>query len=88
MPVILHPDTWDAWLTARDPGPAVLPQPYPADQMTMYPVSKRVGNVENDDPKLMTDGIEKAPPNRRGEFTASGPGMGIPGCGWVHRAAP
>jgi putative SOS response-associated peptidase YedK len=54
MPVILHPDTWEAWLTAKDAEtPAVLLQPYPASQMTMYPVSKRVGNVKNDDPELI-----------------------------------
>ncbi len=54
MPVILHPDTWDAWLTAKDSETAsALLQPYPASQMTMYPVSKRVGNVKNDDPELI-----------------------------------
>jgi putative SOS response-associated peptidase YedK len=54
MPVILHPDTWDAWLTAKDAEtPTVLLQPYPASQMTIYPVSKRVGNVKNDDPELI-----------------------------------
>jgi putative SOS response-associated peptidase YedK len=54
MPVILHPHTWDAWLTAKDAEtPTVLLQPYPASQMTIYPVSKRVGNVKNDDPELI-----------------------------------
>jgi putative SOS response-associated peptidase YedK len=44
MPVILHPDTWDAWLTTKDAETAsALLQPYPASRMTMYPVSKRVG---------------------------------------------
>jgi putative SOS response-associated peptidase YedK len=54
MPVILHPDTWDAWLTTKDVETAsALLQPYPASRMTMYPVSKRVGNVRNDDPDLI-----------------------------------
>lgn len=54
MPVILHPDTWDAWLTATDvETPAALLQRYPASQMTMYPVSKRVGSPKNDDAQLI-----------------------------------
>jgi putative SOS response-associated peptidase YedK len=54
MPVILHPDTWEAWLTTKDAETAsALLQPYPASRMTMYPVSKRVGNVKNDDPELI-----------------------------------
>jgi putative SOS response-associated peptidase YedK len=28
-------------------------QPYPADGMTMWPVSARVGNVRNNDPSLI-----------------------------------
>jgi hypothetical protein len=27
--------------------------PYPADQMTLWPVDKRVGNVKNNDPSLI-----------------------------------
>jgi putative SOS response-associated peptidase YedK len=54
MPVILHPDAWDAWLTAADTkAPTALLQPFPASQMTMYAVSRRVGDVKNDDPELI-----------------------------------
>jgi putative SOS response-associated peptidase YedK len=54
VPVILHPDTWETWLTTKDAETAsALLQPYPASLMTMYPVRKRVGNVKNDDPQLV-----------------------------------
>jgi putative SOS response-associated peptidase YedK len=45
--------SWFAWLTTKDAEPPVLLQPFPANRMTMYPVSKRVGNVKNDDPELI-----------------------------------
>jgi putative SOS response-associated peptidase YedK len=56
MPVILPPTAWPLWL-GEDAGEpeqlkAVL-QPYPADGMTMWPVSARVGNVRNNDPSLI-----------------------------------
>jgi putative SOS response-associated peptidase YedK len=44
--------TWKASVTAKDTVSALL-QPYPASQMAMYPVSKRVGNVKNDDAELI-----------------------------------
>jgi putative SOS response-associated peptidase YedK len=54
MPVILSPTHYDRWL---DPGlqePAVLQpllRPYPADEMTAYPVSPRVNSPANDSPE-------------------------------------
>jgi putative SOS response-associated peptidase YedK len=43
MPVILDPDDYEAWLTAADTAIAqALLQPFPAQLMTAYPVSKRV----------------------------------------------
>jgi putative SOS response-associated peptidase YedK len=56
MPVILPPERWPMWL-GEDPGEpeklkAVL-RPYPAKDMTMWPVSTRVGNVRNNDPSLI-----------------------------------
>jgi putative SOS response-associated peptidase YedK len=56
MPVILPPATWPLWL-GEDAAEAeeltgVL-RPYPADDMTMWPVSTRVGNVRNNDPSLI-----------------------------------
>ena len=61
MPVILPRDDYDAWL---DPAieqrdqPQPLLRPFAADQMSAYPVSKRVNNARNDLPDL----INPAPP--------------------------
>ena len=51
MPVILAPDDRERWLT--DPDPVDLMRPYPADLMTMWPVSPEVNSVKNDRPKLL-----------------------------------
>jgi hypothetical protein len=54
MPAILKPVAWPAWLGEE---PAELPQikallgPYPAEDMVCWPVSARVGNVRNNDPR-------------------------------------
>jgi len=54
MPVILEPDHWDAWLTAKDTAaPLAMLQPFPAQLMAAYPVSPKVGNVKNDTPDLV-----------------------------------
>jgi putative SOS response-associated peptidase YedK len=55
MPVILPPETWPAWLgeAAREPAQLKALAPYPADRMTCWPVSARVGNVKNNDPSLI-----------------------------------
>jgi len=56
MPVILAPEDWPAWLgeieTTREERLALL-KPYPAEQMTAWPVDVRVGNVRNNDPDLI-----------------------------------
>ena len=56
MPVILPRETWPLWL-GEDAGEpeqlkAVL-RPYPAEDMAMWRVSTRVGNVRNNDPSLI-----------------------------------
>jgi putative SOS response-associated peptidase YedK len=56
MPVILPAKEWPLWL-GKDTGEpeqlkAVL-RPYPAEDMTCWPVSARVGNVKNNDPSLI-----------------------------------
>ena len=56
MPVILPPAIWPLWL-GEDAGEpeqlkAVL-RPYPAEDMTCWPVSARVSNVRNNDPSLI-----------------------------------
>jgi putative SOS response-associated peptidase YedK len=57
MPVILPPSVWPAWLGEENVDSAAtlksLLAPYPADDMTMWPVDKRIGNVRNNDPSLI-----------------------------------
>ena len=53
MPVLLHPDDFDRWLDTKTyPGAEVqgLLRPFPADEMTFYPVSTHVNNPRNEDP--------------------------------------
>jgi putative SOS response-associated peptidase YedK len=56
MPVILHPRDYARWL---DPTPQTaehlqtLIKPYPAEEMTAYPVSTLVNKVSNDTPELL-----------------------------------
>jgi putative SOS response-associated peptidase YedK len=56
MPVVLKPEGWPAWLGEE---PADAPRlkaplaPYPAEEMTCWPVSAWVGNVQNNDPSLI-----------------------------------
>lgn len=56
MPVILDPEAWPLWL-GEAPADAdklkALLAPYPAEKMAAWPVSKRVGNVKNNDPSLI-----------------------------------
>jgi putative SOS response-associated peptidase YedK len=56
MPVILPPAVWSSWLSEEEAAPEqlmALLAPYPAEDMTMWPVSTRVGNVRNNDPSLI-----------------------------------
>jgi putative SOS response-associated peptidase YedK len=56
MPVILDCDAWPIWLgevAADKERLKALLAPYPADQMIVWPVDKRVGNVRNKDPGLI-----------------------------------
>jgi putative SOS response-associated peptidase YedK len=53
MPVILHPDDYDRWLSSIEPDPRDLLVPYPAEPMTMWPISTRVNSPVNDDPDLL-----------------------------------
>jgi putative SOS response-associated peptidase YedK len=51
MPVILAPEHYEAWLTARDPRE--LLRPCAPDMLTTYPVSTAVNNPRNDEPALI-----------------------------------
>ena len=56
MPVILPPDAYTVWLNPalRDVEPLqTLLTPYPADEMTAYPISTRVNNPANDTPECI-----------------------------------
>jgi putative SOS response-associated peptidase YedK len=56
MPVVLQPASWPAWLGEEICGSRQLKAllgPIPADEMTCWPVSPRVGNVKNNDPALI-----------------------------------
>jgi putative SOS response-associated peptidase YedK len=56
MPLVLGPEAWPVWLGEEQVD---LPQlkhlliPYPSDGMTRWPVSPRVGNVKNNDERLI-----------------------------------
>ena len=53
MAVILPPEHWDTWLDGSA-GTEVL-TPYPAKLMRAYKVDRRVGNVKNNDAKLLEE---------------------------------
>jgi putative SOS response-associated peptidase YedK len=51
MPVILTPEVYPLWLSPQDKYPdelTALLRPYPAEEMTAYPVSRLVNSPEND----------------------------------------
>jgi putative SOS response-associated peptidase YedK len=53
MPVILEPQAYDLWLDPAEQSPEKLGvwlKPYPASQMTAYPVSRLVNSPSNDSP--------------------------------------
>ena len=55
MPVILHPDDYEAWLMRIDgeSSPVDLLRPYPANEMKANEAHKDVGNVRNNHPELL-----------------------------------
>jgi putative SOS response-associated peptidase YedK len=56
MPVVLEPAAWPTWLgeePAAAPHLKALLAPYPSEEMVAWPVSPRVGNVQNNDPSLI-----------------------------------
>jgi putative SOS response-associated peptidase YedK len=56
MPVILGPENWPMWLGEAPADPARLKAvliPYPADEMIIWPIDRRVGNVKNNDSSLI-----------------------------------
>ena len=53
MPVIIAPEDYTRWLSTLDPDPRDLLVPYPAELMTMWPISTRVNKPENDDASIL-----------------------------------
>jgi putative SOS response-associated peptidase YedK len=55
MPVILHPDDYEEWLTRADgePPPAHLLRPFPANKMKVREAHKDVRSVHNNDRGLL-----------------------------------
>lgn len=56
MPIILHPKDYDLWLdpAVQTPEPLqTLLQPYPAEAMTGYTVSRYVNNASNEGPQCL-----------------------------------
>src|SRR5262249_41861982 len=56
MPVILPPENWPAWLGEEAADPERLKTllvPYPSDEIVVWPVDRRVGNVNKKDPPLI-----------------------------------
>ncbi len=55
MPVLLAPDSWAPWLgetAITDHELKAMLKPYPGENLTFWPVDRRVGNVRNDSPDL------------------------------------
>jgi putative SOS response-associated peptidase YedK len=52
MPVIIAPTDYDRWL-GQETDPRDLMKPFPAELMTMWPVSTRVNSPRNDDATLL-----------------------------------
>ena len=61
MPVIIPKDAYDRWLSAIEPDPRDLLVPFPAELMTMWPVSTRVNKADNDDPGILEPLKESEP---------------------------
>jgi len=54
MPVIVAPSDAERWLDPSERDVTELLRPYPAEEMTAYPVSTRVNSSRNEGPELIT----------------------------------
>lgn len=66
MPVILQREDCERWL-GSDEDRCDLMKPFPADQMTMWPIGKKVGAYANNTPDILDP-----PPAGAGEGRAAG----------------
>ena len=65
MPLILPPSDCGRWLS-DEPDPRDLLKPFPAEPMTVWPVSTRVNSPKNDDPGVIEPMVQAdatAPPD-------------------------
>jgi putative SOS response-associated peptidase YedK len=53
MPVIISAEDYTRWLSPLEPDPRDLLVPYPAEPMTMWPISTRVNKPENDEASIL-----------------------------------
>lgn len=53
MPLIVAPEDAPRWLDRSESDVSDLLRPYPAEEMTAYPVSTRVNSSKNDGPELV-----------------------------------
>lgn len=56
MPAVLKPEAWSLWLGEEPAEPAELKallKPFPAEEMTCWPVSSPVGDVRNNEASLI-----------------------------------
>ncbi|MFZ5753580.1 MAG: SOS response-associated peptidase [Bacillota bacterium] len=56
MPVIIPPERWETWLNPQIHDFSLLQsylEPYPAQEMSLYPVSTLVNSPANNDPQLI-----------------------------------
>ena len=54
MPVILPPETHEQWLSGESRKEIL--RPFPANEMTARPISKRINKPENNDPSVLEEG--------------------------------
>lgn len=54
MPVILHREDYERWLSP-EPDPDDLMKPFPASQMKMSPIGRKVGSPKNDTPDILDE---------------------------------
>jgi putative SOS response-associated peptidase YedK len=74
MPVILAPEHWLTWLGEKAADAEELRGllvPYPAEDMVIWPVDQRVGNVKNKDPRLIEPAGAPAAADADGGFRRS-----------------
>lgn len=54
MPVILHPEDYERWLSF-EPDPFDLLEPFPAELMRMWPIDRKVGRPANNTPDILNE---------------------------------